>query len=155
MEMSTTLNATLETPAMKAIASGRARLNVPRYGELLKRFAPKVIETAEENRRALAILERLMSIGDGSRTAEENALLGLLAALVGQFEARAYPAVKAGPREILRDLLEHGGLKPADLAELMGGRSRVSDVLAGKRAISKLQARRLGERFRVSPALFI
>jgi len=153
--MSTTRNATLETPAMKTIPSAGARLNVPRYGELLKRFAPKVIETAEEHRRALAIMERLMSIGDGNRTKEENALLGLLAALVGQFEARAYPAVKAEPREILRDLLEYGGLKPADLAELMGGRSRVSDVLAGKRAISKLQARRLGERFRVSPALFI
>ena len=49
-------------PRMKAVASA-AKLSVPRYGELLKKFAPKVIETGEENRLALRIVERLMSIG--------------------------------------------------------------------------------------------
>ena len=51
--------------------------------------------------------------------------------------------------------MEHNGLKAAELAEIMGGRSRVSDVLTGKRAISKEQAKRLGERFKLSPAAFI
>ena len=153
--MSTSLNVTLDLPAMKAVASAARRLNVPRYGELLKRFAPKVIETEKEHQLALTIVARLLKIGDGSRTAEESALLGLLATLVDQFESRAWPAAATAPRDILRDLIEHNGLKPADLAEIMGGRSRVSDVLAGKREISKEQARRLGERFRVSPGLFI
>jgi HTH-type transcriptional regulator/antitoxin HigA len=114
-----------------------------------------VIETAEENRLALRIVERLMSIGDGRRSAEETALLSLLASLVDQFERKAYPAAAADPREILRYLMECNGLKAADLAEIIGGRSRVSDVLAGKRAISKEQAKRLGERFKLSPAVFI
>jgi len=141
-------------PRMKAVASA-AKLSVPRYGELLKKFAPKVIETEEENRLTLRIVERLMSIGDGRRSAEETALLSLLAALVDQFERNAYPAAAVQPREVLRDLMEHNGLKAADLAEIMGGRSRVSDVLAGKRAISKEQAKRLGARFKLSPAAFI
>jgi HTH-type transcriptional regulator/antitoxin HigA len=114
-----------------------------------------VIETPEENRLALQIVERLMSIGDGWRSAEENALLGLLAALIEQFERKAYPATAAEPKEILRDLMEHNGLKAADLADVMGGRSRVSEVLSGKRAISKEQAKRLGERFKLSPGAFI
>ena len=140
---------------MKAVASA-AKLNVPRYGDLLKRFAPKVIETVEENRLALLIVNRLMSIGDSKRSAEESALLSLLAALVEQFERRAYPAApSAEPKDILRDLMEYNDLKAADLADIMGGRSRVSDVLSGKRAISKEQARRLGERFMLSPAAFI
>jgi len=145
---------TTEAPRMKAVASA-AKLNVPRYGDLLKRFAPKVIETAAENRLALRIVERLMSIGDGKRTAEENALLSLLAILIEQFERKAYPVPSAEPKEILRDLMESNELKAADLAEVMGGRSRVSDVLSGKRAISKEQARRLGARFGISPAAFI
>ena len=141
-------------PKMKAVASA-AKLSVARYGDLLRRFAPKVIETAEENRLALRIVERLMSIGDGRRSAEETALLSLLATLVDQFERNAYPAADVEPREVLRDLMEHNGLKAAELAEIMGGRSRVSDVLTGKRAISKEQAKRLGERFKLSPAVFI
>jgi HTH-type transcriptional regulator/antitoxin HigA len=152
MEMSTL---TTEAPRMKAVASA-AKLNVPRYGDLLRRFAPKVIETVEENRLALRILERLMSIGDGKRSAEENALLSLLAALVEQFEKKTYPAATSvEPKEILRDLMASNELKAADLADVMGGRSRVSEVLSGKRAISKDQAKRLGQRFGISPAAFI
>src|SRR5580693_9466937 len=103
---------TTEAPRMKAVASA-AGLNVPRYGDLLKRFAPKVIETTKENRLALRIVERLMSIGDGKRSAEENALLSLLAALIEQFERKAYPVSPAEPREILRDLMESNELKAA------------------------------------------
>ena len=77
-------------PKMKAVASA-AKPSVTRYGDLLRRFVPKVIETAEENRRALRIVGQLMSIGDGRRSAEETALLSLLAALVDQFERNAYP----------------------------------------------------------------
>jgi HTH-type transcriptional regulator / antitoxin HigA len=151
MEMSTS---TLDAPNIRLVASA-AKLNVPRYGELLKRFAPKVIETAEENRRALQIVEQLMLKGDGKRYAEENALLGLLASLIDQFERRAYPTPAVAPKDLLLELMEHNNLKPADLAGVMGGRPRVSDVLSGKRSISKEQAKRLGERFRISPAAFI
>ena len=145
---------TVAESKVKAVASA-AKLNVPLYGDLLKRFAPKVIETAGENRLALRIVERLMNIGDGERTAEQTALLRLLGALIEQYEKKAHPAAAAEPKEILRDLIEAGGLKAADLAEVMGGRSRVSDALSGKRAVSKEQARRLGEFFKVSPGLFI
>lgn len=71
------------------------KLSVTRYGDLPKKFAPKVIETVGENRRALRIVERLMSIGDGGRSAEETALLSLLASLVDQFERKAYPRKRA------------------------------------------------------------
>ncbi len=130
-----------------------ARLNIPRYGDLLKRFSPKIIETKEENRRAIKVLEELAAIEN--RTAEENALLDLLATLIDRFEREAFPIPESTPREILAFLLEANDMKPADVAGLMGGRSRVSDVLAGKREISKEQAKKLAARFHVSPALFI
>ena len=46
-------------------------------------------------------------------------------------------------------------LKPADLAGVLGSRAKVSEVLSGKRTISKEQAKRLGLFFGVSPAAFI
>jgi hypothetical protein len=48
-----------------------------------------VIETPEENRLALQIVEQLMRIGDGRRSAEENALLSLLAALLTRRQPRS------------------------------------------------------------------
>jgi antitoxin component HigA of HigAB toxin-antitoxin module len=47
------------------------------------------------------------------------------------------------------------GLEAVELAPLFGGRGRVSDVLSGRRGIGKEQAKRLAERFHVSPAVFI
>jgi len=130
-------------------------LDVKIYGRLLAKFAPKVIETEAENEAALAIIEQLILKGDGKRSPKEEAALGLLSSLVEQFEDTAYPLPDAEPREVLRDLMEHNGLKAIDLAGVFGSRARVSEVLSGKRSISKEQAKRLGERFRISPAAFI
>jgi HTH-type transcriptional regulator/antitoxin HigA len=46
-------------------------------------------------------------------------------------------------------------LRQADLAEIFGSQSNVSEVLNGKREINARQARELAKRFRVSPAVFI
>ena len=51
--------------------------------------------------------------------------------------------------------MESNGLKAIELAPIFGGRGRVSDVLSGRRSISKEQAKKLGARFHVSPAVFI
>jgi len=82
-------------------------------------------------------------------------MLNLLGTLIDQFERKEYPTRHFEPRETLAWLLEENGMKPADLAQVMGGRSRVSDVLSGRRGIGKEQAKRLGERFRVSAELFL
>jgi HTH-type transcriptional regulator/antitoxin HigA len=46
-------------------------------------------------------------------------------------------------------------LKPADLAGVLGSRSRASEILSRKRSISKDQAKALAAFFGVSPAAFI
>ena len=130
-------------------------LDLKRYGRLLVKFAPKVIETEAENEAALAIVEKLMKKGDYGRNAEEDAVLELLSSLIEQFERKAYPIPAADPREVLRDLMEHNEVKAIDLAGVLGSRAKVSEILSGKRAISKEQAKRLGARFGVSPAVFI
>jgi HTH-type transcriptional regulator / antitoxin HigA len=56
---------------------------------------------------------------------------------------------------MVKYLLEQKGLKPRDLWPVVGSKSRVSEILAGKRAISKQQAKNLAAFFHVPVELFI
>ncbi len=132
-----------------------ARMDRNRYGRLLLRVTPTAIESEAENERVLGIIEELMAKGEAKLSPEEDALIELLTQLVENFEKRAYPRRKSDPAQLVRFLLDQRGLKPADLASIVGSRGRVSDILSGRRSISKEQAKRLGEFFHVSPALFI
>ena len=133
-----------------------ARLvNPGKYKRLLARISPTAIESEAENERALGVLERLLAKGEANLTPEEDALVELLTQLVEHFEKRTYPREPSTPPDVLRFLLEQRRLKPAQLAEVVGSRSRVSEILSGKRSVSKEQAKRLGDFFHVSPALFI
>jgi HTH-type transcriptional regulator/antitoxin HigA len=55
----------------------------------------------------------------------------------------------------VRRLLEQRELKQKDLIPVLGASSAVSDILSGKRSISKSQAKKLAEFFRVSAEYFI
>jgi HTH-type transcriptional regulator/antitoxin HigA len=52
-------------------------------------------------------------------------------------------------------LLEQRGLAPKDLWPVIGSKGRVSEILAGKRSISKEQAKKVAEFFHVGVNLFI
>lgn len=75
--------------------------------------------------------------------------------LIHDFESKAYAIPKSAPHEALGFLLEQRCLKPSDLWPVLSSKSRVSEILAGKRAIGKEQAKKLAEFFRVGVALFI
>jgi HTH-type transcriptional regulator/antitoxin HigA len=130
------------------------KIDPARYKRLLSRAMPVVIETQEENERLLAIAERLMEKGE-AMSAEEEALLRLLSTLIQDFEERFYTPGDVTPLEMLRHLLDARGLKQSDLTEVFGSKGVASEVLNGKRGISKAQAKRLAEFFGVSAELFI
>ena len=130
-------------------------LDLKRYGRLLARALPKVIKTEGENERTLAVIESLMEKGERNMTPEEDALLELLTNLVHDFEEKAYPVPKSSPDEMVAFLLEQRGLFPKDLWPVVGSKSRVSEILAGKRPITKEQAKKLAEFFHVGVELFI
>lgn len=130
-------------------------IDLRRYGRLLAKFTPKVIQTERENEEALAVVEALLKRGDDNLTAEELTLLNLLGHLIEEFERRTYKLPEGDPKGTLQILMDGRNLKPADLAGVLGSRAKVSEILSGKRAISKEQAKRLGDFFRVSPAAFI
>jgi HTH-type transcriptional regulator/antitoxin HigA len=131
-------------------------IDLKRYGRLLAKTAPRVIATEEERGRALAIVESLMAKGESGTTPEDDELLNLLTNLIRDYEAAAYPRrEKSNPHEMVAFLLEQRELAPKDLWPVIGSKSRVSEILAGRRAISKEQAKKLAGFFRVRADLFI
>lgn len=138
---------------MTAVAN-RA-LNSKKYGQLLARALPKAIETEKENERALEIVNELMSKGEGNLTVEEDTLLNLLVNLIEKFEAEHYNLNASTPRGILLELMEARNVQPRDLWDIFGSKGTASEVLRGKRGISKTHARALADYFNVSVELFI
>jgi HTH-type transcriptional regulator/antitoxin HigA len=131
-----------------------AIINETAYGRLLARALPRVIKTASENERMVAELEKLDTRGK-PLTAEEESLAELMTLLVRQFEESRYPLGHAEPIEALRVLMEDRDIRQRDLIPVFGSSSVVSEVLNGKRSISKSHARRLAEYFHVPVSLFI
>ena len=134
-----------------------ATLTESAYGKLLSKVRPRVIKTEEENERAIAELEALDIRAAQGRplTPEEEELGDLLTALILQFEAAHYPLGHAAPIDSLRNLMEVRQLRQRDLIPVFGASSVVSDVMNGKRSISKTHARKLAEFFKVPVSLFI
>ncbi len=133
---------------------GSVAINNRRYARVLAKMLPRVIEGEQEHERMLAEVEKLMDKGD-RRTAEEDAVLDLMVALIRAYEEQHHPLPKPSPREMLGYLMEQRKLKQADLVPIFKSRGYVSDVMNGKRSISKAHAKQLAEFFKVSPDLFI
>ncbi len=83
------------------------------------------------------------------RTPEEEALAELLTLLVEDYEEKHYPLPRVSPGESLRALMEERGLKHKDIWPVIGNKGAATEVLNGRRSISKAQAKRLAEFFRV------
>jgi HTH-type transcriptional regulator / antitoxin HigA len=131
------------------------KFNLRKYSRLVSKAVPLVIETEVEFERADAEVGRLLKKGYDNLSLEEKRLLALLSRLIEDYEDRTFPAPDSPPHRTLQFLMEQNNLRQADLVLIFGSRGRVSEVVNGKRAISKAQAKALGEFFKVSPELFI
>ena len=125
------------------------------YANLLTEYLPGVIRTEEENEKAVEFAGGLMRKGD-KRSPEETRLLDLLVTLIEDFEEDAYPMGEtSNPQVALRELMREHELKQTDVLDIFGSQGVVSQVLNGKREISKAQARRLATRFHLPIDIFI
>lgn len=132
----------------------RRQFDQRKYGRLLARAAPAVIRNEAECRRVEDEITKLLRKGD-NLTSEEERLLDLLSALVERYEDETEEFPGSPPHRILRFLMEQNDLQQVDLVKIFGSSGRVSEVINGKRGISKTQAKALGDFFKVSPELFI
>jgi HTH-type transcriptional regulator/antitoxin HigA len=138
---------------MTAIAS--PSFDRKKYARLLTRTLPAVIKTEEENERMLSEIGKLVSKGEKNLSTEELALIELMSTLVERFEEEHYPIDTAAPADVLRSLMHERGLRQKDIVHIFGSSGIASEVINGKRGISKAQAKGLAEFFHVSPEVFI
>jgi HTH-type transcriptional regulator/antitoxin HigA len=133
---------------------GAQQFDERKYGRLLARTAPAVIRNEAECLRVEAEMGKLLRKGD-NLTPEEERLLELLSALVERYENETEDFPPSPPHRIVRFLMQQNDLQQSDLVKIFGSSGRVSEVVNGKRGISKAPAKALGEFFKVSPDLFI
>lgn len=132
---------------------GLTALNPSKYGRLCAAITPKIIESDEEFDRLVQAMESLDR--KPRATPEEAALRDLLARLIQDYDDSHYSLPDVAPYKIILHLMEHKGLRQADMLPVFGSRSVASDVLAGKREPSKAHIRKLATFFRVSADLFL
>jgi HTH-type transcriptional regulator / antitoxin HigA len=123
------------------------------YAELLAKSLPRPIRTEVEHARVTSTLLALDEREDLSP--EEEALAEVLTLLIEDYEEKHHPLPAVSPNASLNALMEERGLKHKDIWPILGNKGAATEVLSGRRSISKAQAKRLAEFFRVPIDLFI
>jgi HTH-type transcriptional regulator / antitoxin HigA len=130
-------------------------------GNLLKTWKPfrdvlgfSAIRTAKDYKRASAVMDQMLDeVGE-----DENHPLGdvldYLSNQVEAYEAEHVNIPDAPPRDVLRFLMEQQGLSQSDLSDC-APQSRISEILNGRREISKELAKALAVKFEVRVGVFI
>src|SRR5262249_30680294 len=113
------------------------------------------IRTDEDHRAALAEIDACWGAPEGS---EEGDKLEVLVALVELYEAKRWP-VEADeifdPIDVLRYAIEELGHTQAELAELLGSRSRASEILSRRRGLTVEMIHKISEAWKIPADLLV
>lgn len=107
--------------------------------------AIRPIETKAQHKAALKRIDDLMSAESGPRLDE----LKVLAILVERYERTAFPVKAPTPVEAIRFRMEQMGYTQADLARVLGSRSRATEILKGSIGLSVAMIRKLRDEWHI------
>lgn len=112
------------------------------------------IRTEADYGAAVAEIERLWGAEPGT---DEGDKLDILATLVEKYENEHWPidTARVDPIDMLNYLIDEGGHTQAELAELLGSRSRASEILNRRRALTVEMIFRISEGWKVPAELLI
>ena len=100
--------------------------------------------------RAYALMQK--DLKPDSRDSDE---LEVLSILIKDYENEHFPVPKPNPIEAIRFRLDQMNLSEAQLSEILGYRSRKSEILSGKRKLSLSMIRKLNEVLRIPADVLI
>lgn len=112
----------------------------------------KPIRSEEEHERALARVEELWDAADGTEATDE---LEVLSILIEAYEKAAHPVPPPDPIDAVRFAMDQRGLRPKDLASIIGSSGRVSEVLGKRRTLTLAMIRRLYSELGIEPSVLI
>lgn len=112
------------------------------------------IRTEADYEAAIAEIERLWNAEPGS---DDGDKLDILATLVERYENEHWPIdlSRVDPIDVLSYLIEEGGHTQAELAELLGSRSRASEILNRRRALTVEMIHKINTEWKVPAELLI
>ncbi len=108
----------------------------------------KPVKTKKDYEDALARAYQLMQkdLKEGSKLSNELEIISLL---IERYEDKHYPIPPPHPIEALKFRIEQGAIDDKELAKLLGGRSRKSEILSGKRKLSLNMIRALHKKLKI------
>ncbi len=108
----------------------------------------KPIRTKKQYEEVLQHIYSLMQkdLNPGSKLADE---LEVLSILVESFERKHYPIPPPHPIEAIKFRMEQMGMDEKKLTAILGGRSRKSEILAGRRKLSLSMIRELHDKLNI------
>lgn len=108
----------------------------------------KAIKTKKQHESALEKIYNMMqkNLKPGSKEMDE---LEVLSILVERYEEEHYPIPPPDPIEAIKFRMEHMKLSRKELAKIVGYKSRVSELLSGKRKLSLPMIRRLNKELKI------
>ncbi len=114
----------------------------------------KPIKTEDQYNEALAQVYGLMQADIRENTPESDQL-EILSILIKEYENEHYPMPSPNPIEAIKFRLDQMGLSEKELGEILGYRSRKSEILSGKRKLSLAMIRRLNEVLHIPAKILI
>jgi HTH-type transcriptional regulator / antitoxin HigA len=113
------------------------------------------IRTDKDHRAALAEIEACWGAAEGTEKADK---LDVLLALVEIYEAKRWPIdidESFDPVDVLHYAVSELGHTQAELAELLGSRSRASEILARRRALTVEMIHSISEAWKIPAELLV
>ena len=106
----------------------------------------KPIRNDDDLKKVFRRLEKIFQAEEGTAQADER---DVLVALVEAYETKHYDFGPADAVEAIKFRMEQLELKPSDLADILGGRNRVSEILNKKRKLTVEMMRSLRKRLAI------
>ena len=121
---------------------------------MLKQFKMtiKLIKTKKDYQQALARLEVIFDAKKGSPKSDELEILGML---VDNYENENFPIGFPDPVEAIKFRMEQLGYTQSDLANVVGLKSRASEILSKKRKLSLEMIRQIHDRLNIPTEVLI
>ena len=135
-----------------ATATGRGKKK-DLYLELVLRFPLRPIRSDKELNAAIKMVDSLLDRKD--LAPEQEDYLEVLGDLIESYESEAHPIAPVSDVEMLRHPIEAKGVSQTEVAKATGiADSTISEVLKGKRSLSRKHIGKLSRYFSVSPDVF-
>jgi HTH-type transcriptional regulator / antitoxin HigA len=106
-------------------------------------YVARPIKTEEQYDEALAFIDTLMDCKAGTPEMDTLEVVGIL---IHDYEQRVHPILAPNPVEAIKYQMEELGVTTTEMAALVGGKGRLSELFHGKRRLSLGQIKAIATR---------